>query len=228
MHRQSALGMRRWSRGLIAIAAFAVLSTPTFAEPQKPAPPADHMPRKLKDADVDALKEGMASIKVYGECNAIFTVSKEGKPKDIKPNCTPAEYDPYVVRAISATEWDPELFHGETFDTENMKMPFRLGNKDAAAGSATKAPTPTKPISKSDLQTAFNRVGKPGVCDIVLTVKANGEPADIVPNCNPNAYDAYVRMGVAQARFNPGEKDGKPVDTPNFHFPLNIGAAPTR
>src|SRR5262245_12396201 len=177
--------MLKW----ICAAALALAATsPALA--QKPA---DRPAKQTKPFDQTAMKEGMAVVKQGGECVVTYVVSKEGKAKDIKPDCTVPEMAPYIARTVETAEWTPEIFDGEIFDTEPIKQIFKFGAPTAAVDPrGEKAPVMVKGIEPKDVERAISRTGKEGTCAVKFTVGANGVPKDIVPNCTEASLDKHI------------------------------------
>jgi hypothetical protein len=199
---------------------FAALAQPALA--QKPG---DRLASQVKGPDAEVIREAVNTIRQPGECMVEFTVGIDGKPKDMKPVCTPAEYAPYALRAMETVEYLPEIFDGEVFETEGGKQPFKFGvTTSAAATPGEKAPVKVKDVEPKDIQRAINRIDAAGVCQVTLTVAADGKPKDIQPNCTPDKYNKPIGEAVAKMRFEPGQKGGKAVDWPGYSYPLNLSA----
>src|SRR5262245_34918709 len=207
--------MLKW----ICAAALALAATsPALA--QKPA---DRPAKQTKPFDQGPMKEGMAAIKLGGECTVTYVVSKEGKAKDIKPDCTVAEMAPYVARTVETAEWTPEIFDGEIFDTEPIKQIFKFGGSTAAVDPrGEKAPVMIKGIEPKDVERAIARTKKQGTCDVKYTIGANGVPKDIVPNCTEKELDPHIAEAIGRMQFEPGQKGGQPVDWPGMSMPMNL------
>ena len=198
----------------------ALAATPAVA--QKPG---DRLATQVKGPNADVIREAVNTLRQPGECMVEFTVGKDGKPKDMKPNCTPAEYAPYALRAMETVEYLPEIFDGEIFETEGGKQPFKFGVAVAQPpAQGEKQPVKVKDVEPRDIQRAINRIDQPGVCNVKMTVGADGKPKDIQPNCQPDAYNRPIAEAIAKMRFEAGQKGGKPVDWPDFAYPLNLSA----
>jgi hypothetical protein len=209
--------MLRW---ICAVALAAAAASPALA--QKPA---DRPAKQTKPFDQTAMKEGMAVIKQGGECIVTYVVSKEGRAKDIKPDCTVPEMAPYVARTVESAEWQPEIFDGEIFDTEPIKQIFKFGGGGGAPAvdpRGEKAPVKIKDIEAKDVERAINRVDKEGTCDVKYTVGADGVPKDIQPNCTEVALNPHIAEAVAKMRFEPGQKGGQPTEWPGMSLPMNL------
>jgi len=203
---------------LIALAALA--ATPAFA--QKPG---DRLATQVKGPNAEVIREAVNTLRQPGECMVAFTVGTDGKPKDMKPNCTPAEYAPYALRAMETVEYLPEIFDGEIFETEGGKQPFKFGVAAAQSSApGDKQPVKVKDVEPRDIQRAINRIDQPGVCNVKMTVGADGRPKDVQPNCQPEAYNKPIAEAIAKMRFEAGQKGGQPVDWPDFAYPLNLSA----
>ncbi|HEY7797267.1 MAG TPA: hypothetical protein VIA80_00765, partial [Hyphomonadaceae bacterium] len=147
--------MLKW---ICAVALAATAASPALA--QKPK---DRPAKQTKPFDQAAMKEGMAVIRKEGECIVTYVVSKEGKAKDIKPDCTVPEMGPYVARTVESAEWEPEIFDGEIFDTEPIKQIFKF----TAAGPPAdprgeKAPVLVKGVEPKDVERAISKTKKEG------------------------------------------------------------------
>jgi hypothetical protein len=210
--------MLKW---ICAVALAATAASPALA--QKPK---DRPAKQTKPFDQAAMKEGMAVIRKEGECIVTYVVSKEGKAKDIKPDCTVPEMGPYVARTVESAEWEPEIFDGEIFDTEPIKQIFKFagsgGGAPAVDPRGEKAPVPIKGIEPKDVERAISRAGKAGTCDVKYTVDANGVPKDIAPNCSEAALNPHIAEAVGRMRFEPGQKGGQPTEWPGMSMPMNL------
>jgi len=208
--------MLKW----ICAAALALAATsPALA--QKPA---DRPAKQTKPFDQTPMKEGMAAIKLGGECVVTYVVSKEGKAKDIKPDCTVPEMAPYIARTVETAEWTPEIFDGEIFDTEPIKQIFKFSGPAAAPVDprGEKAPVQIKGIEPKDVERAISRTKKQGTCDVKYTVGADGVPKDIQPNCTEPALNSHILEAVGRMRFEPGQKGGQPTEWPGMSMPMNL------
>lgn len=208
--------MLKW---ICAVAFASAFAAPAFA--QKTDIP-DRPLKQTKAFDQAALKEGITALKASGECSVTYIVGADGKPKDIKPGCTPPEMDPYVVRMINSGEWQSEITGGEFFDSYPQKQVFKFGSSTAVDPRGEKAPVVINDLVMSDLNRAINQVGKNGSCNVKFTVGADGKPKDIVPGCTPPAFDARISDAIKKMKYQPGLKGGQPVDWPNMTMPLNL------
>ncbi|HEX5006363.1 MAG TPA: hypothetical protein VFV70_04580 [Hyphomonadaceae bacterium] len=209
--------MLKW---ICAVALAATVASPALA--QKPA---DRPAKQTKPFDQGPMKEGMAIVRQGGECIVTYVVSKEGKAKDIKPDCTVPEMAPYVARTVETAEWTPEIFDGEIFDTEPIKQIFKFaggGSAPAADPRGEKAPVAVKDLEPKDIERAINRVDKEGTCEVKYTVGADGVPKDIQPNCSEPALNSHIAEAIAKMRYEPGQKGGQPVDWPGMSMPMNL------
>lgn len=211
--------MLKW----ICAAAFAAaMAGPAFA--QKTDIP--DRPLKQTTAFNDApLKEGLAAIKQGGECTVVYIVGADGKAKDIKPECTPAEMAPYAVRLVETGAWQSEITGGEFFDSYPQKQVFKFGTVTNAAAvdpRGEKAPVILKEMKPEDIAAAVSRVRSGARCSVTLTVGADGKPKDIAPNCTPSDINSRINEAVKKMTFQPGLKGGQPVDWPNFQMPMNF------
>lgn len=175
---------------------------------------------RTKGPDMAIVQEAADALDGAAECNAVFTVGTDGKPKDVEPNCTDERYNPYVVRAVESMEYLPEIFDGELFDTEGVKQPFNFEGTPAPNANE-QPPTVKTNVNGGDVSRAINRVDEEGVCEVAFTVGTDGKPKDIEPNCTPSRYDSYIVDIIADMEYEPGMKDGEPVDWP-MTMPLKL------
>lgn len=190
---------------------------------QKP----EEIPAKmLTGPDVEAIKEGMKTIHAAGSCKVTYVVSKVGKVKDAKADCTIPEMAPFALKAMETMTYTPDMFDGSAFESDEKVQPFNWPASNGAGGSPAAAtgsqPVNTKPMDSKAINRAIIKVGKPGKCDLTFTVGVNGKPKDIKPNCDPAAYNDPISKAAAEMTYTPGMKDGKPVDTPDVKYPLNL------
>lgn len=68
----------------------------------------------------------MKDVDKPGACNVKYTVGADGKPKDIVPNCDPAEYDEMVKQAMSKMVFEPGLKDGKPTDWPGLSTPINL------------------------------------------------------------------------------------------------------
>jgi hypothetical protein len=186
--------------------------------------PADRAPKMVTGPDVAVIKAAAETLRQPGECMVEFTVGVDGKPKDMKPNCTPEAYNEYAVKAMATVEYLPEIFAGEVFETEGFKQPFKFG---VTATTVAKAPGDTPPVKTKDIdaravQRAMQAVDKAGSCNAEFTVAADGSVKDIVPGCTPADYDKPISEALAKMKYKPGENAGKAIDWPKMQMPLNL------
>jgi hypothetical protein len=113
------------------------------------------------------------------------------------------------------------MVSGEIFETEGIKQPFKFGVA-AAAPSNDKPPVATEPLNRADINRALDRVNAEGTCNMSYTVGTDGKPKNIVPNCQPEKFDKFIKQAVEHMRFTPGERDGKPVDWDLTNQVLNL------
>ncbi len=201
----------------------AVALAVTAASPALAQKPADRPAKQIKPFDQTAMKEGIGIVKQTGECTVTYVVSKEGKAKDIKADCTVPEMAPYIVRTVETAEWEPEIFDGEIFDTEPIKQAFTFtAAKQAADPRGEKAPVLVKGVEPKDVERAISRTKKEGTCDVKFTVGANGSPKDIAPNCTEAALNPHITEAVSRMKYEPGLKGGQPTDWPGMSMPMNL------
>jgi hypothetical protein len=220
----------------LALAAMAAcVAAPALAQ-ETPRPPREtRAARQLTPPDPAPIREGVQALRQGGECDVVFTVSIQGKVENPRATCTPEGMAPYALRAMASVTYQPEVFMGETMETENVHQPFRWagpsGGAAAAAAPAAAAETPpvvTTPISPRAMQRAINRVNRPGSCQATFTVGLDGKPKDIVPNCNPSAYNQLVKNIIEEMVYTPGRRGGQPVEWPNVTMPLTLSDPNTR
>lgn len=176
---------------------------------------------RTKGPDMSIVQDAVDELAGGAECNAVFTVGTDGKPKDVEPNCSDPRYDPYIVKAVESMEYLPEIFDGELFDTEGVKQPFVFGVQTAAGSEDGQPPTVKTNVNSGDVSRAINRVDEEGVCEATFTVGADGKPKDIEPNCTPDRYDSYIVDIIADMEYEPGMKEGQAVDWP-MTMPLKL------
>lgn len=185
----------------------------------------DRPAKMLTGPSVDVIRAGIGTVGLDGECVVEFTVGLDGKPKDMKPTCTPEAYAPVALEAMAAVEYQTEIFAGEYFETEGVKQAFKFtaGQTVAAVDPrGEKAPVLVKDFVPADIRRAIDRVKKSGSCDLKYTIGANGQPKNIQPNCTPSDFNSHIEDAVEKLRYEPGQKGGKAVDWPNFTQPLNL------
>ncbi len=186
----------------------AVLVLPAAAQAPKKE---DRAPKQLTAPDGAVVREAVETIKQPGECMLTYTVGKDGKPKDMKADCTPAAYAPFALKAMATVTWSPEMVSGEIFETEDRRQPFKFGVA-AAPVNTDKPPTATVPLDGAEINRALVKTNAEGSCSMSYTVGIDGKPKNIVPNCTPAKLDRYMKEAVEHMQFTPGEKGGKPVD----------------
>ena len=125
-----------------------------FALPALAQKPADRPAKVVTGPDVAVIKEAVNTLREPGECMVEFTVGLDGKPKDMKPTCTPETYAPYALKAMATVEYLPEIFAGEMFETEGLRQPFKFGVAAPAPSSAPgdKAPVKIKDVEPKDIE----------------------------------------------------------------------------
>lgn len=198
-------------------AAIALLAAPALAQEEGEYRNAT----RTKGPDMTIVQDAVDELAGGAECNAVFTVGEDGKPRDVEPNCSDARYDPYIVRAVESMEYLPEIFDGEIFATEGVKQPFVFGVQTAAASSSGQRPTAIKGVNGGDISRVINRVDEEGVCEVEFTVGADGKPKDIEPNCDPSRYDSYILEIIEATEYEPGMRGGEAVDWP-MSMPLKL------
>jgi hypothetical protein len=181
-------------------------------------------PELVTPPDGAIIQAAVTAIKQPGSCTVIYIISEEGKATDIKPECTPADYADHVTKALEAAEWKPELVEGTPVPSFPQRQTFDFGVRQVAApASADKPPVATKGMNQRAIALAYQRIQKPGACTATFTVTAEGKPVDIKPSCQPTQYNETAERAIKGMEFEPGTKDGKPVDWPNFEHALAFG-----
>jgi hypothetical protein len=198
--------------GIAALSCFAV--DPAFAQKKGEF----RQPKPLTQPDRAILQEAVNTVKQGAECDVTYVITTEGKPKDIKPNCTVADYDPYVVRAMESMTYQSEIYDGELFDSDPLKFPMKFG-----AAAQTTPPSIKTALDQKDVARAANRAKKAGECNPVYTVGVDGKPKDIVPNCTLPELNDAIKAAVAKMEYTPATRDGKPVDFPNVEQSFKFG-----
>ena len=51
---------------------------------------------------------------------------RHGKPKDVEPNCDPAEYNPLIIEAVGKMSFTPGQKGGAPTDWPGISMPVKL------------------------------------------------------------------------------------------------------
>ena len=210
--------------GLVALSAFA-MTVVAQASAQKPPPPEEVPAKVLSGPTTDAIKEGMATIHEAGECKVTYIISKQGKLKNPKADCTIPEMAPFALKAMETMTFQANTFDGSSFDSDEMVQPFKWTASGAspATGGPTQ-PVLTKGADQGEVGRAIERVKKPGKCAATFTVGVDGKPKDIKPNCDPKPYDSLISKIIGNMVYTPGMANGKPVETPNVAYPINLGA----
>ena len=215
--------MLKW---ICAIALAAAVASPAMA--QKPK---DRVMKQTKPFDIEIIKEGIRTVKQSGECTVTYIVSKEGKAKDSKAECTIADFAPFAIRAVESGEWQSEITGGEYWDSDPIKQTFKFGavaGPPAADPRGEKAPVIVTALDSKEIERAIAKAssqkGSPPVerCDPTFTVGVDGKPKDIVPNCKPQSLNPAITEAIKKLVYMPGQKDGQPVDWPNMAMPMNL------
>jgi hypothetical protein len=199
---------------LAAVAAIAIAS-PAMAQTPPAAGKETRAAKQLTGPDMNAIKEGANTLKLGGECMATFTVTVDGKTKDLKTDCNPPEYAPYVEKAMATVTYSPELYRGEVFETEGVKQPFKFGNGPGTsmAASANKPATVVTNANSQVIARAINKIKKEGECKVMYVVGVDGKTKDIQPNCTPSDYDEVVAEVISQMVYSPATNDNKPIES---------------
>lgn len=77
-----------------------------------------------------AMNKAMEKVKKDGMCDVKFTVAANGKPKDIEPNCTPADYNEPIADAVAEMDFTPAQKDGQPTDWPGMAMPLKLAKPE--------------------------------------------------------------------------------------------------
>ncbi|MEZ5936920.1 MAG: hypothetical protein R3C52_01720 [Hyphomonadaceae bacterium] len=205
-------------RSLGAVLVAGAAASSAFAQDKETRPP-----KPLTQPDMAILQEAVDTVQKDAECRASYVITTEARPKDIVPNCSDPAYDPYVVRAIESMTYQFELFDGEPFDSDPLIYPFVFGKAPGApAEDAGTPPVLKRSISPAELSRAIERAKTGGVCDATFTVGVDGKPKDIHPNCDPAKLDKQIEKAIERMEYEPGMKDGKPVEWPDVKQPMNL------
>ncbi len=206
---------------VFAVAMGALAVSPAWA--QKTDLP-DRPQKQIKPFDTDAIKEGITTIKLSGECTVNFVVEWTGKAKDLTADCTVDGFVPYAIRAVEAAEWEPEIMKRELLDSFPMRQTFRFGAVSAATVDprGEKSPVLESGVQAGDISRAINKIDQEGVCEAKFTVGADGKPKDITPNCTPDAYNPLIIEAMGKMKFTPGQKAGQPTDWPGMSMPMKL------
>lgn len=214
----------------LAVAALVAAAPAMGQTPEEKAKKVTRAAKQLTGPDVAIIQDAAKELKLGGECNTVFTVGLDGKPKDIKPNCNPPDYDPYVIKAMASVTYSVELFAGEQFETEGVKQPFKFGAGPGTSmapppnpNADVKPPTVAKDIDQATIADLVKKNRLPGKCDISIVVGADGVPKTITPNCTPDRYNDPIQKQIAKMRFNPATKAGAPIEW-TVKMPLSLGA----
>ena len=176
---------------------------------------------RTKGPDMSIVQNAVDQLAGGAECNAVFTVGEDGKPRHVEPNCSDPRYDPYIVQAVESMEYEPEIFDGEIFATEGVKQPFVFGVQNAGDGAGGVAPKVVTNVNGGDVERAINRVDEEGLCEVAYVVGTDGKPKDIEPNCDPSRYDSYIVDIIGNMEYEPGMREGAAVDWP-MTMPLKL------
>jgi hypothetical protein len=206
--------MLKW---MCAVALAASVAAPAMA--QKPA---DRPMKRIKEFDLDAIREGITTLNADGQCTVTYIVSTKGRAKDIAADCSVSEFAPYAIRAVEAAEWQPEIFDGELWESDPIKQVFKFGSAPAVDPRGEKAPEIVKNVEPKEVARAINKIDQEGRCDVKFTVGADGKPKDIEPHCAPDVFDPLIAEAVSQMEFTPGEKGGQPTDWQGLIMPMNL------
>jgi hypothetical protein len=210
--------------GAVALGALA-MGFVAQASAQKPPPPEEVPAKVLTGPNTDVIKEGMAVIHEAGECKVTYIISKQGKLKNPKADCTIPEMAPYALRAMESMTFQANTFDGSSFDSDEMVQPFKWAASGGAAPAAgNSAPVVKTPPDNRTIGQAIERIKSPGKCDATFTVGVDGKPKDIKANCAPKSYDSLISKAISGMVYTPGMAAGKPVETPNVEYPINLGA----
>lgn len=212
--------MIKW---MCAVALAAAFAGPAFA--QKTDLP-DRPLKQIKPFDPEPIKQGIQTLQQGGECTAQFIVAANGKARDITADCSAPDMAPYVVQSIRSGEWEAEVIDGELLDSYPIKQSFKFGTASGPAVDprGEKSPVLKTGVRQGEIKRAISQVNKAGTCNVKYTVGADGKPKDIVPNCDPAAYDEKIAEAVSHMEFEPGLKDGKPTDWPGLNTPMSFDA----
>jgi hypothetical protein len=206
-----------------SIAALAVVlgSCPAAAQQAADKGPEFRNPTVVKQPDAAIVQEAAALAGDGAKCEAVFNVGVNGKPNNIKPNCTNPALDPIVTRAVESMEYLPEIYRYEVFEAEGIKQPFTFGRAPAAA-SAASPPTVKRAIDPKELTRIISRANAEGSCKVSMAVTAAGKPANVTTACTPDKFDKPIKAAVEKMEFAPAQKDGQAVDWPKYEMEMKL------
>ncbi|MBI1339024.1 hypothetical protein GC169_02270 [bacterium] len=177
-------------------------------------------PVNIKGPDGGIIQAAVDEIRKSGECRVVFVVSKEGKPDKIEPKCSVPEYEPFAAKAIAAAEYEPELIDGVPVPTNPMAQTFSFAVQEAAAQTP---PVKVADVNARTVQLAFRKIKEPGSCKLTFMVRATGAIEDLKAACDPAAYEDAILRAAKDLKYQPGTRDGQPVDWPDAETTLTIG-----
>lgn len=205
------------SRRMVVAASVLAMSAGLQAVAQ--SPPQEVPPKQLTGPNIEAVKEGLQTIHEAGTCTVTFIVSKKAEIKNKKADCSIPEMAPFVLKAMETVTYSPLTFQGDTFDSEPIKLPFSWPATQSQSGAA---PVVIKPMDPRVGRNARDRVKKDGDCKAVFTIGSDGVPKDIQMTCTPKDYERLMIPAVAEMRYKPAERGGKPIDLPNQEVTLKL------
>ena len=101
--------------GTSVAAAVMFTATPSIAEDRDAtpiAPPTLVYPAELAEAGIT------------GECNAIFDVSREGVPENVKADCTHSGFDSVIIEAAQNLRFKPKIKDGKAVRRKGVEYPI--------------------------------------------------------------------------------------------------------
>ncbi len=94
--------------------------------PAGPDPRGEKAPVQIDGVLERDINNAIKKVDKDGVCNVKFTVGANGKPKDVQPDCNPADYDPLIVEAVSKMSFTPAQKDGVNTDWPGISMPIKL------------------------------------------------------------------------------------------------------
>jgi len=91
-----------------------------------PDPRGEKAPVMESGVEPRDITRAISEIDEEGACEVKYTVGADGKPKDIQPNCTPAEYNDKILAAVGKMEFAPGQKGGQPTDWPGLSMPLKL------------------------------------------------------------------------------------------------------
>lgn len=86
-------------------------------------------PVVVKNVEPKDISRAINKFDETGACQVTLTVGLDGKPKDIKPNCTPAKYDSMIADAVKKMVYQPAEKDGQQVEA-SVTIPLSLTKPD--------------------------------------------------------------------------------------------------